>query len=190
MPIPPPLADPPAATAPAGTADASPDVDMSYVPAHDDLLEAESLAALDDLPVPIEPPEEGSDQIQAYAKLEFPGFSYYLQTLDVLIGRRPGNPSAPPPQRITDARPEGGVDVDLGPLKSISRHHARIYYSAAGVPLPHPPGPRRHDEDDLGPALKDGAFVLQVLGRNGAFVDDVYHDRGTCVLLSKRCVTP
>ena len=37
-------------------------------------------------------PESHAEQeqpIRAYAKLEFPGFSYYIQTLEVTIGRRP-----------------------------------------------------------------------------------------------------
>ena len=32
---------------------------------------------------------EPEGPIRAYAKLEFPGFSYYIQTLEVTIGRRP-----------------------------------------------------------------------------------------------------
>ncbi|KDN53054.1 hypothetical protein K437DRAFT_253379 [Tilletiaria anomala UBC 951] len=133
----------------------------------------------------VQPHDDGP--IQAYAKLEFPGFSYYIQTLDVLIGRRPG--SAPPPSEggqvhITGQRPEGQVDVDLGPLKSISRNHARIFYSPPGLPLPGETISFR----GYGPghAPSEGTFVLEVLGRNGAFVDDVYLDRGVCVPLSKR----
>ena len=128
-----------------------------------------------------------SGPIQAYAKLEFPGFSYYIQTLDVLIGRRPGNAPAPEQTEaqlhITGQRPDGqGVDVDLGPLKSISRHHARIFYNPPGVPLPGESlAIRQHT-----PAPTEGTFVLEVLGRNGAFVDDVYLDRGVCVPLAKR----
>ncbi len=129
--------------------------------------------------------------ISAYAKLEFPGFSYYIQTLDVLIGRRPGNAAAGSPpafeaggdgmKQITGGRQEGHVDVDLGPMKSISRHHARIFYNPPGVPIPGDLSGYR------GPAVPtEGTFVLEVLGRNGTFVDDVYLEKGHCVPLSKR----
>ena len=69
--------------------------------------------------------------IHAYAKLEFPGFSYYIQTLEVTIGRRPAQPPGgeATAQGSSARRPHGEVDVDLGPLKSISRLHARIYYT-------------------------------------------------------------
>ena len=75
--------------------------------------------AFDDL----EPEDEDEDQgpIQAYAKLEFPGFSYYIQTLDVTIGRRPGQlqsnqrPGALPPQLPNAA--SGSIS---------SSHHLRV----------------------------------------------------------------
>ena len=135
---------------------------------------------------------EDDGPISAYAKLEFPGFSYYIQTLDVLIGRRPGNAVAgtTPPledggpsgiKQITGTRQEGHVDVDLGPMKSISRHHARIFYNPPGMATP---GELAAYRGQMLPG--EGTFVLEVLGRNGAFVDDVYCDRGSCVPLSKR----
>ncbi|KAK0565977.1 Pre-rRNA-processing protein fhl1 [Tilletia horrida] len=98
--------------------------------------------------------EPAQGPIPAYAKLEFPGFSYYIQTLNVTIGRRPvASSSAAPIADIPEqqflhttsgddvpvpaftAPPDGHVDVDLGPLKSISRLHARIFYLAPGQPL-------------------------------------------------------
>lgn len=135
---------------------------------------------------------EDDGPISAYAKLEFPGFSYYIQTLDVLIGRRPGNAAAgtTPPledggpsgiKQITGTRQEGHVDVDLGPMKSISRHHARIFYNPPSMMTP---GDLSAYRGQMLPG--EGTFVLEVLGRNGAFVDDVYCDRGSCVPLSKR----
>ncbi|SPO23925.1 uncharacterized protein UTRI_03541_B [Ustilago trichophora] len=196
--------------------------------------------------------EDGEDQgpIQAYAKLEFPGFSYYIQTLDVTIGRRPGQlqpnqrPGALPPQlpnaasglsqaHITsESKTEGDVDVDLGPLKSISRLHARIFYYTGPI---HPPnsaflnGTPAHSRASSGngaapyritsptalsrvngahlsgaeaaaqdpynmmgasagtdPEQGEGQFVLMVVGRNGAFVDDVWVEKGGLVVLGKR----
>ena len=137
-----------------------------------------------------QPAPEGP--IRAYAKLEFPGFSYYVQTLEVTIGRRPGQlqNGAPLPMRAPQTWRKGDVDVDLGPLKSISRLHARIFYSVQ----PHfyqnpmnlspmmpsgasasasPSGAEEPAPSDEGTPAQ-GRFLLEVLGRNGAFVDDVW----------------
>jgi len=130
------------------------------------------------------PPREASPgPIAAYAKLEFPGFSYYLQTLSVSIGRRPAHIAGPEPgaekhTHLTGLdRVDGDVDVDLGPLKSISRLHARIFYrSAAEVPW---------DAWSLAPR-EEASFVFQVLGRNGAFVDDVFVGKDGMLPLGKR----
>lgn len=224
-------------------------VDLNEALTHQDMNWDDE--AFDDL----EPEDEDQDQgpIQAYAKLEFPGFSYYIQTLDVTIGRRPGQlqPNQPagaqPPQlpnaasgllqaHITsESKTEGDVDVDLGPLKSISRLHARIFYYTGPI---HPPnsvflngtpthsrvssgngaapyritsptalnrvnGSHLSDVDataqdpyslashsGVGPGIDpdqgEGQFVLMVVGRNGAFVDDVWVERGGIVVLGKR----
>ncbi|KAG8906016.1 Pre-rRNA-processing protein fhl1 [Tulasnella sp. 403] len=184
------------------------------------------------------------DPIQAYYKLSFPNFEYYLQTLSVTIGRRPYPTQPPPPDPPLsphggahtsndvpqDDKAEGGVscadensglnavivsseeldessmnvpgtskahelantsdlrqsphpstssgrrsrrshsssafphvDVDLGPLKSVSRLHARIDY-----------------DDSI------DKFVLYVNGRNGAWVDDQWVGCGGRVALGVR----
>lgn len=97
------------------------------------------------------------DRISAYYSLVFPNFTYYLQTLNVTIGRRciPANTAS------SSDTPQ--VDVDLGPLKSVSRLHARIEY----------------DEDEE-------RFVLVVVGRNGAWVDGVWSGSGSRVALGDR----
>lgn len=97
--------------------------------------------------------QPSTDSIQAYFALAFPNFTYYLQTLSVSIGRRPIPPSEGPQ-----------VDVDLGPLKSVSRLHANISYDE-GVE----------------------AFVLDVIGRNGAWVDGEWVASGSKVTLGPRC---
>ncbi|KAH8830643.1 hypothetical protein DL96DRAFT_961121 [Flagelloscypha sp. PMI_526] len=105
-----------------------------------------------------------SGKISAYYSLVFPNFTFYIQTLDVTIGRRTV-PSASSPSSST-AKPEeqtNQVDVDLGALKSVSRLHARIEY-----------------DSDL------DRFVLAVLGRNGAWVDGVWAASGTRAPLSER----
>ena len=139
--------------------------------------------------------------IRAYAKLEFPGFSYYVQTLEVTIGRRPGqlqNGVAAPMRAPQQAWRQNDVDVDLGPLKSISRLHARIFYSAQ----PHyyrnpmhlspmmPPSALSDASDsahgEKGSSDSEGRFLLEVLGRNGAFVDDVWVRMNGVVPLGRR----
>lgn len=100
------------------------------------------------------------DKISAYYSLVFPNFTYYLQTLNVTIGRRciPANTAS------SSENPQ--VDVDLGPLKSVSRLHAKIEY----------------DEDEE-------RFVLVVVGRNGAWVDGVWSGSGSRVPLGDRCAS-
>jgi hypothetical protein len=98
-----------------------------------------------------------SDKISAYYSLVFPNFTYYLQTLHVTIGRRCI------PTSTASSSDQTQVDVDLGPLKSVSRVHARIEYE---------------DEEER--------FVLVVLGRNGAWVDGAWCGKGNKVPLSER----
>ena len=98
-------------------------------------------------------------KISAYYSLVFPNFTYYLQTLNVTIGRRciPANTAS------SSDNPQ--VDVDLGPLKSVSRLHAKIEYE---------------EEEER--------FILIVIGRNGAWVDGVWSGSGSKVPLNDRCV--
>lgn len=107
-----------------------------------------------------DPQDAPQDKISAYYSLAFPNFVYYLQTLNVTIGRRcvPANTAS------SSDSPQ--VDVDLGPLKSVSRLHAKIEY----------------DEDEE-------RFVLIVIGRNGAWVDGVWSGSGSKVPLGDRYVS-
>lgn len=91
--------------------------------------------------------------------LSFPSFTYYVTTLACTIGRRCT------PNSNIDAVPVH-VDIDLGPLKSVSRLHARIEY----------------DEDTEG-------FVICILGRNGAWIDGNWAKSGSRVPLATRCGT-
>lgn len=97
------------------------------------------------------------DKISAYYSLVFPSFTYYLQTLNVTIGRRCI------PTSTASSSEQTQVDVDLGPLKSVSRLHARIEYE---------------EEEEH--------FVLVVLGRNGAWVDGTWCGKGRKVSLGER----
>ncbi|OCF58130.1 hypothetical protein L486_04160 [Kwoniella mangroviensis CBS 10435] len=71
-------------------------------------------------------------------------------------------PPPPPPPPAKSSAPVEHVDVDLGPLKSVSRNHAKIEYRA-----------------DL------GHFCLEIFGRNGAWVDDRYFVKGSIVPLAQ-----
>ncbi|KAH7916767.1 hypothetical protein BJ138DRAFT_1121570 [Hygrophoropsis aurantiaca] len=101
--------------------------------------------------------QEAPAKISAYYSLVFPNITFYLQTLTVTIGRR-CIPSA-----ASSSGENSPVDVDLGPLKSVSRLHAKIEYE---------------EEEER--------FVLVVVGRNGAWVDGVWSGSGSRVPLSER----
>ncbi|KAI6035487.1 hypothetical protein F5J12DRAFT_887274 [Pisolithus orientalis] len=111
--------------------------------------------------------QDGDDapaKISAYYSLVFPNITFYLQTLTVTIGRRcipPGSSSVNGTDGPTSGHSQ--VDVDLGPLKSVSRLHARIEYE---------------EEEER--------FVLVVVGRNGAWVDGVWSGAGSRVPLGER----
>lgn len=107
-------------------------------------------------------PQPGGD-IAAYFALEFLDmqYIYYMQRSSVSLGRSSMHSNA----SSTAAASTGGADIDLGPLKNISRLHARIEY-----------------EEEI------GGFVLAVVGRNGAFVDGTWREPGRRVPLNDRCV--
>ena len=89
--------------------------------------------------------------IFAYARLDFQNFTFYVQTLHAIIGRRSENDTT------------HKVDVNLGPSKSISRRHAQIFYN-----------------------FGTGRFELSIIGKNGAFVDDNFVERGKTVPLMNK----
>ncbi|KAH8106276.1 hypothetical protein BXZ70DRAFT_918965 [Cristinia sonorae] len=101
--------------------------------------------------------EAVQDKISAYYSLVFPNFTYYIQTLNVIIGRRCIPSSTPSSSEVPQ------VDVDLGSLKSVSRLHAKIEYE---------------EEEER--------FMLHVMGRNGAWVDGVWSGSGSKVPLGDR----
>ena len=105
-------------------------------------------------------------KISAYYSLVFPNITFYLQTLTVTIGRRCIPASSSADAGDATAHNYNPVDVDLGPLKSVSRLHARIEYE---------------EEDER--------FVLVVIGRNGAWVDGVWSGAGSRVPLGERSVS-
>jgi len=73
-----------------------------------------SIANLLELSTPSSP---RNTPVQAYAKLEFGAYSFYVQSLSVTLGRKAGE--------------NDHVDVHLGNTKAISRQHARVQYSFA-----------------------------------------------------------
>jgi forkhead box protein K len=112
-----------------------------------------------------EAPEASSDKISAYYSLVFPNITYYLQTLTVTIGRRCLPAGMNSASTSSDAR-QNQVDVDLGPLKSVSRLHAKIEW---------------HAEEER--------FMLVVIGKNGAWIDGVWSGSGSKVALGARYVS-
>ncbi|EPX73965.1 fork head transcription factor Fhl1 [Schizosaccharomyces octosporus yFS286] len=90
--------------------------------------------------------KSGSNRVQAYAKLEFEKFSFFVQTLQVTMGRKASNFS--------------DCDVHLGDTKAISRQHAKIVYN-----------------------FPNQRFEFSVIGKNGAFVDGEFVERGSTVPL-------
>ena len=127
------------------------------------------LPAADSLPAtPVHnAPTDVPARISAYYSLVFPNITFFLQTLTVTIGRR----CLPPATAALDssdapAATHSPVDVDLGPLKSVSRLHAKIEYEE-----------------------EEARFVLVVIGRNGAWVDGVWSGAGSRVPLGERCVS-
>ena len=89
------------------------------------------------------------EKIQAYAMLDFDSFTFYVQTMQILLGRLvDGDPS-------TDS-----LDIHLGNQKAISRRHAKMFYN-----------------------FGNQRFELSVLGRNGAFVDGNFIEKGVTVPL-------
>lgn len=91
-------------------------------------------------------------QISAYARLDFDHYTFFVQTLQVVLGRKSGQ------EFLLSA--QHSVDVHLSLKKAVSRRHAKIFYNF---------GTQR--------------FELLVLGRNGAFVDDLFVAKGLTVPL-------
>ncbi|OWB65453.1 hypothetical protein B5S30_g778 [[Candida] boidinii] len=82
------------------------------------------------------------NEIQAYAKISGRDWTYYVKSLNIIIGRNTdshNNNNLNDPSRI---------DIDLGPSKVVSRRHASISYN-----------------------LETRNWELTVLGRNGLKID-------------------
>lgn len=129
---------------------------------------ADALANFDIFPTANPLPDETAvnddlpEKISAYYSLAFPNFTYYVQSITVSIGRRSVRQDV-----ASSSTYASQVDIDLGPLKNVSRLHARIEYDEA-----------------------QERFILVVLGRNGAWVDGVWSGSGSRVPLGPRWVLP
>ena len=69
------------------------------------------------------------------------------------------------PPTLETGRPEFHVDVDLGPIKAVSRDHARLFFDYAS-----------------------NGWALEVRGRNGVVIDGSWKAKGECALLGRRSV--
>lgn len=97
--------------------------------------------------------EKDTSRISAYARLDFENSTFFVQTLQVLVGRQGNNES------YNNTQHE--VDIHISSKKAISRRHAKIFYNF---------GTQR--------------FELSILGRNGAFVDDLFMEKGMTIPLT------
>lgn len=105
---------------------------------------------------------------QAYAKIAGRGWTFYVDQLEVRIGR-------PSEERQTGSQSTTAADasdldnslvhIDLGPSKLVSRHHAEIRYDA-----------------------KTGQWHIIVNGRNGVKLDEALLARGETGILHSGCV--
>ena len=127
-------------------------MERANTPVSNDIME--HATAVTPLPDETATPADLPEKISAYYSLTFPNFTYYVQTIAVTIGRR----STRTGEQSSSDQPE--VDVDLGPLKSVSRLHAKIEYEEV-----------------------QERFVLVVIGRNGAWVDGIWSGSGSRVPL-------
>ncbi|KAG5421589.1 FHL1 [Candida metapsilosis] len=89
-------------------------------------------------------------RVSAYARLDFENNVFYVQTLQVVLGRK-----------SNDELIQQDVDVHLSEKKAISRRHAKIFYNF---------GTQR--------------FEISVLGKNGAFVDETFVEKGVTIPLT------
>lgn len=96
--------------------------------------------------------DDESSRISAYARLDFENYTFFVQTLQVVLGRKSND------ELLQSSH--HAVDVHLSSVKAISRRHAKIFYNF---------GTQR--------------FELLILGRNGAFVDDLFVEKDTTVPL-------
>jgi len=101
--------------------------------------------------------------VQAYANIAGRTWTYYVKTTRVNIGR-PREDSDPTQRLDVQSSPVADessipVDIDLGPSKYVSRHHASIYYD-------------------------DGKWCVMVNGRNGIRVNTTHIKRGQSYQLS------
>lgn len=100
----------------------------------------------------LEAEDKDRAKISAYARLDFDSYTFFVQTLQVILGRKSND------EILNGA--QHSVDVHLSSKKAISRRHAKIFYNF---------GTQR--------------FELSIMGRNGAFVDDLFIEKGMTIPL-------
>jgi hypothetical protein len=120
--------------------------------------------AVEEAVVAVEPKTEDQDQREGRSGGSMPMEEVKVEiaegdTFDAVPADIDVAPPPPPPRASASVE---HVDVDLGPLKSVSRNHAKIEYH-----------------------LDLGHFCLEIYGRNGAWVDDRYYVKGSTVPLNQ-----
>lgn len=90
-----------------------------------------------------------------------------LHTSPPLLPKRSPPPEIKPapqtPAKVAPTLPD--IDVDLGPIRAVSRDHARIFYD-----------------------YETSGWMLRVNGRNGVVVEGRWLEKGECVALAERFV--
>jgi hypothetical protein len=84
-----------------------------------------------------------------------------VTAVDVPLPPSPPLPVAP----LLPVAPVITTDIDLGPIRAVSRQHARLYFDT-----------------------EMGGWALEVLGRNGVVVEGTWRAKGEKQVLGKRCV--
>lgn len=113
---------------------------------------SDGLRGLRASPAQMAEPTPGDLKILAYARLDFDNYTFFVQTLHVVLGRKSNDEFLQLSHHL--------VDVHLSLKRAISRRHAKIFYNFATQ-----------------------RFEISVLGRNGAFVNDSFVERGVTVPL-------
>ena len=105
-------------------------------------------------------PNNLDSSVEAFAKLAGREWTYYIRSLEIMIGRPP-DPSSRTSvggdlNRVRDdAAAAEIVQIDLGPSKVISRGHAELYFDQ-----------------------EQSVWCIRVLGRNGIYVEDHQWKKG------------
>ncbi|KAI5289707.1 transcription factor, partial [Ascosphaera atra] len=111
--------------------------------------------------------QEQTESVKAYAKIAGREWTYFMKKLSITIGRNGSSGGSPGGHHEASASPvaherthsdQSQVDIDLSPVKYVSRIHAEIFYDNMRVEPP--------------------CWRVRVVGRNGVRLNNVMLKRG------------